>query len=67
MSESNQRRDNDYDYSSQDDPDDLDRENAQEDGRDKARNSADDMNRRGMLIDSDAGLGEQIRELVHAQ
>jgi len=53
MSESNQRRDNDYIYSSQDDPDDLDRENAQDDGRDQPRNAADDMNRRGMMIDSD--------------
>jgi hypothetical protein len=51
--ESNQRRDNDYDYSSHDDPDDLDREHAESDGRDKGRNAADDMNRRGMMIDSD--------------
>lgn len=47
MSESNQRRDDDYDYSRNDDPDDIDRENAQDDGRDA-------MNRRGMMIDSDA-------------
>jgi hypothetical protein len=53
MSESNQRRDNDFNYSSQDDPDAIDNENAGEDGRDKARNTADDMNRRGMMIDSE--------------
>jgi hypothetical protein len=51
--ESNQRRDNDYNHSRRDDAGDLDREHAQNDGRDKGRKAADDMNRRGMMIDSD--------------
>lgn len=53
MSESNQRWNNDYNYSNQDNPDDIDRENAQDDGRDHGRSAGDEMNRRGMMVDSD--------------
>lgn len=53
MSESNQRRDSDFDYSNQDNSNDIDRENAQDDGREQSRMGRDDMNRRGMMIDSD--------------
>jgi hypothetical protein len=52
MSESNQRRDSDVNFSSQDNPDDIDREYAEDDGRDQIR-TPDQMNRRGMMIDTD--------------